>query len=171
MSLSLRKFVIREERNSIKERTYNCKLALFILQVSIALNHFSLFHIGCSHLCCLFTNSSTNSVDPEQFTSTNPSGLGILQRMIHITDLFILSWYTSLICIIMTHNKPHFSVVTQIQHMSSVTEKWAWGFLRLSRWVFYLWHEYDNSINVETVCSKRSSTTNDCILLYNAKAK
>lgn len=67
----------------------------------------------------------------------------------------------------MAGNKPNFTVVMHREHMSSVAEKWACGYLRLSGWVFYLWHEYDNSFNVVAECSKCCSTTNDCIHLFN----
>lgn len=67
----------------------------------------------------------------------------------------------------MTHSKHNFSVVMHTEHMSSVMEKWACGYLRLSGWVFYLWHEYDNSFNVLAECSKCCSTTNNCIHLLN----
>lgn len=61
----------------------------------------------------------------------------------------------------MARKKPSFSVIMRTKHMSSVTEKWACGYLRLSGWVFYLWHEYDNSFKVAGEC------TNDFICLFN----
>lgn len=65
----------------------------------------------------------------------------------------------------MARKKPDFSAIMHIEHMSSVTEKRACGYLRLSGWVFYLRHGYDNSFNVVGKC------TNDFIHLFNVDKK
>jgi len=71
----------------------------------------------------------------------------------------------------MTHSESNFSVVRHIEDVSSVTGKWACGYLRLNGWVFYLWHEYDDSFTVEAESNKCCSTTKDWILLFNTNKK